>query len=162
MLTAFVLALALKDAACPLERAHYTLRGTAPGNPVTADLRDIPTNADWPHGIALRLKDKTHDHWFLPYGGNGQGLTTHLGSALPPDMPGWQFPEPDGGPRRPMRIDLDYIAASAGYDFDQGFTLRPGAPAPAHLLIPNLQYAFWYGLHEGMPYAFFDLTRCDP
>jgi hypothetical protein len=157
MIAAFALALSLT--ACPLEKAHYTLRGRPD---VTADFRLIPRSANWPSGIALRIRTGAAPHWFLPYGGNGQGITTHLASTENLDGRAWAPPDPDTIAHRPLG-DLNYLGANAGYDFDQGFHFAPGVPAAAHLFLPRLQEAFWYRAqpHQGLPMAFFDLTGCD-
>ncbi len=150
-------------ASCPLERARYGLRN-APG--FTAEFRPVVISADWPAGVALIVRSKasgrTYD--FLPYQGNGVGTLGHLASTHDVTGPGWAPPGPDDGKARPLG-DLDYMTLDATYGVAAEPVLRHGASAPAHLLIPDLQHAFWYrtpsDARESAPTAFFDLVGCE-
>jgi hypothetical protein len=152
------LAVAQVLAACPLDHARYTLRGE-PSVTLSVHLR-TPTH-DWPTDVVISIHSATTGatYSFLPYRGNGQGITTHLASTDDPSNP----PGHNSARGRPLG-DLDYLVADASYRFDQGFEPHPEAPAPRHLLMPGLQEAFWYrppdGRREGVPIAFFDLTGC--
>jgi hypothetical protein len=154
--------LASTPASCPLEQAHYTLR-KAPG--FTATFRRVAISDDWPAGLALTVRSaasgRTYD--FLPYYGNGVGTRGHLASTHDVTRPGWVPPGPDDGKARPLG-DVDYLALDAAYDIAAGLVLKRDAPAPAHLLLPDLQHALWYSTpsdaRESAPTAFFDLTRC--
>jgi hypothetical protein len=151
-------------ASCPLERAHYVLR-TAPG--FTATFRQVAVSSDWPAGVALvvRSAGSGRDHDFLPYQGNGVGTFGHFASTHDVAQPGWTPPGPDDSKARPLG-DLDYMLLDAAYGIRPEPTLRRGASAPAHLLIPGLQHALWYRTptddRESAPTAFFDLTGCAP
>lgn len=158
-------------ASCPLEQAHYALRG-APG--VTAGVRPVAKSADWPVGLAVFVRvDQVgpgaarapgRTWWFLPYSGNGQGVRGHLASTHDVTAPGWTPPDPDSGRERPLG-DLDYMMLDGDYGFLETSIPRTDRAAPAHLLIPDLQQALWYrppeGERTGVPLAFFDLTACD-
>jgi hypothetical protein len=149
-------------ASCPMERAHYVLR-SAPG--FTAEFRPVAISSDWPAGVALIVRSKasgrTYD--FLPYLGSGVGTPGHLASTHDVAQPNWVPPGPDDGKARPLG-DLDYLVLDAAYGVSPEPALRRGAPAPAHLLIPGLEEAFWYrtpfDASESAPTAFFDLVGC--
>ena len=152
-------ALASSPPQCPVERATYALRGASE---ITAKFKPRRPTKDWPADVFFVIhSDKSGvDYGFLPYSGNGQGIRTHLASvqdALSPHAS-------DKANARPLG-DLDYLAASVAYEFDQAFDPHIGARAPEHLLIPGLQEALWYRpdpeKREGVPMAFFDLARCD-
>lgn len=147
---------------CPLEQAHYVLRG-APG--FTAAFQPMAVSDVWPAGVALVVRSKasgrTYD--FLPYRGNGVGTLGHLASTQDVTQPGWSPPGPDDGKARPLG-DLDYMVLDATYDVRSEHVLKRGSTAPAHLLIPELQHALWYrtpsDARESAPTAFFDLVDC--
>lgn len=150
-------------ASCPVERARYGLRN-APG--FTAEFRPVAISADWPAGVALIVRSKasgrTYD--FLPYFGSGVGTLGHLASTHDVAQANWTPPGPDDGKTRPLG-DLDFMALDVAYGVVAEPVLRRGAPAPAHLLIPDLQHAFWYrtpfDARESAPTAFFDLVGCE-
>ncbi|WP_132091075.1 hypothetical protein [Caulobacter sp. BK020] len=150
------------SASCPLERARYVLRD-APG--FTAEFRPVAISSDWSAGVALIVRSKasgrTYD--FLPYLGNGVGTLGHLASTYDVARPDWAPPGPDDDKARPLG-DLDFMVLDATYGVAPEPALRRGAPAPAHLLIPGLEEAFWYrtppDARESAPTAFFDLVDC--
>jgi len=150
-------------ASCPVERARYMLRN-APG--FTAAFRPVAVSGDWPAGVALVVRSKasgrTYD--FLPYLGGGVGTLGHLASTHDVAQPDWTPPGPDDGKARPLG-DLDFMALDAAYGVAPEPRLRRGAPAPAHLLVPGLEEAFWYRTpseaRESAPTAFFDLVGCE-
>jgi len=150
-------------ATCPLEQAHYALRD-APG--VTAGFRSVERSRDWEAGLALFVRSTQPDRtwWFLPYSGNGVGTRGHLASTHDVTARGWVAPDPDSGKERPLG-DLDYLAMTADYRVIETVALRARQPAPAHLLIPDLQQALWYrtpwDARQSVPTAFFDLTGCE-
>ena len=156
-------ALSSTAASCPLERAHYALRD-APG--VVAGFRPVARSPAWGEGLALFVRTAQPDRtwWFLPYSGNGVGTRGHLASTRDVTAPGWVAPGPDDGRARPLG-DLDYLAMTADYRVIEGGALRARQPAPAHLLIPDLQQALWYRTpsdeRQSVPTAFFDLTDCE-
>jgi len=149
-------------ASCPLEQARYVLRN-APG--FTAAFRPVAVSADWPAGVALVVRSEASGraYDFLPYQGNGVGVPGHLASTRDVTKANWTPPGPDDGKARPLG-DLDYMVLDATYDVGSEPALRRGAPAPAHLLIPDLQHALWYrtppDARESAPTAFFDLADC--
>jgi hypothetical protein len=158
MALAFAALLAGPPQACALERADYVLRGS---DGVTARFDTRAPTPDWPTDVTFSIHSAKTGATitFLPYSGNGQGVTGHLASVQDPAAP----PGPDTVQGRPTG-DLDYLAADATYRFDQGFIARAGRPAPAHLFLPGLQAALWYrrddAQREGVPMAFFDLAGC--
>jgi hypothetical protein len=156
MVTLLALTAVAVSASCPLEHSTYRLRD---GPQITARfVRRAPTPG-WPADVQLEIRSaKTGGVYvLLPYAGNGQGVITHLASVTDPAHP----PAPDAARTRPIG-DLDYMAADAGYRFDQGFRATAGAHAPAHILVPGLQEALWYRAtkREGVPLAYFDLDGC--
>lgn len=142
--------------ACPLDRAVYQLRDD-PG--MTARFEARTPSRDWPAkvGFSIHSSKTGATYVFVPYAGNGRGVTTHLASVEDLDHP----PDPDSAKGRPLG-DLDYLAADPSYRFDQGFYAETAKVAPAHLLIPGMQGALWYGAakREEVPLAFFDLVGC--
>ena len=65
------------------------------------------------------------------------------------------------------RLDFDYIGADGSYGIVAAVPQRH-EPAPAHILLPALGEALWYGSaklnqpRERPPAQFFDLTSCGP
>ena len=158
----FVSLLALASAAtstCPIEKAHYALRSQPS---VTAEFRDVPTDQDWPAGLAMRLHigASGRTYWWVPWNGGTSG-GEHLASTTDVTQPGWRPPSPDDGPR-PLG-DVDFIATDAAYSLWNHVPVR-GGPAPAHFLIPNLSQALWRGTpgdaRDGTARQFFDLVSC--
>jgi hypothetical protein len=141
-------------AVCPLEQAHYILRD-APG--VTAGFRPVER-------LFVRTTQPDRTWWFLPYSGNGVGTRGHLASTHDVTAGGWTPPDPDSAKARPLG-DLDYLAMTADYRVLAAGALRARQPAPAHLLVPDLQHALWYrtpsDARQSVPTAFFDLTDCE-
>ncbi|HEX5262085.1 MAG TPA: hypothetical protein VFW13_01060 [Phenylobacterium sp.] len=142
-------------AACRVDHARYVLR-TAPE--VTAEFRPVGASREWPSGLALKVHfaKSGRSYWFLPWDGGTSDLQ-HLASTTDVAASGWRPPSPDGGPR-PIG-DIDYIATDASYRVIDA-TPRPGGPAPAHLLFPNLGDATWHSNYDGAPKQFFDLVGC--
>ena len=151
----FVLFAAASLASCRIDHAHYVLR-TAPG--VTADFRPVDSGGDWPAGLAVRIhfRESGQAYWFLPWDGGTDDLQ-HLASTTDVDGAGWRPPSPDGGPR--PYGDVDYIATDRTYAVIDRAPKR-GAPAPAHILLPNLGDRTWHPNRDGAPKQFFDLTSC--
>ncbi|KRG46809.1 hypothetical protein ARC20_04515 [Stenotrophomonas panacihumi] len=150
--------LALAVAACPPERAHYTLRDDPR---VTARFLPVAATSDWPSGLALRLHfaGSGREVDFLPFGG-GSAARQHLASTGPVTSTQWQLPSPDGP--RPLG-DVEYIGADASYRLLDEIPRR-GGDAPVHFLLPDLREALWYreeaGRREAAARQFFDLTGC--
>lgn len=155
---AFATVLAGPPPACAVERAGYVLRGS---DGVTARFDRRTPTPDWPADVTFTIHSAKTGVTiaFLPFSGNGQGVTGHLASVRDPVAPA----SPEIAEDRPVG-DLDYLAADATYRFDQGFIARAGQPAPDHLFLQGLQAALWYrrdhALREGVPMAFFDLAVC--
>jgi hypothetical protein len=139
---------------CPVERAHYVLRGS---DAVTAEFRPAPTSRDWPAGVALVLRFAASKRsWYaLPWNG-GTDRRQHLrlvratGDGLPADVgsaPG----------------DLDLMTTDADYRFATAVPRR-GEVAPAHLLLPGAGGRLWHAttnpVRDELPDAFFDLAGC--
>lgn len=159
-LVLWVLAGAAVAADCPAERAQYVLKGVPE---ITAGFRPtVPAPPDWSGDLAFFIRSARtgQTYWFLWYGGNGAGISSHLASTTDVTVPGWQPPPADGGPR-PLG-DLDILFADGDYRFDQAYVPMRTRPAPAHLLIPGLQQALWYRapVRESVPIAFFDRDGC--
>jgi len=154
-----ILPAAASGATCAIEHARYALRQT-PG--YTADFASRTPTPDWPADVlfVIHSAHTGKTYVFLPYSGNGAGVTTHLASVTDPAHP----PGPDGPPSARPLGDMDYVAADEAYVFDQRFWAHAGAAAPAHLLIQDLQAALWYRTdpRETVPVAFFDLVGCTP
>ena len=142
-------------AACPVDHARYVLR-TAPD--VTVGFQRAAASAEWPNGMALKVHfaKSGRSYWFLPWDGGTSDLQ-HLASTTDVAAPDWRPPSPDGGPR-PIG-DVDYIAMDASYRVIDA-PPRPGDPAPAHLLFPNLGDATWHANYDRAPKQFFDLVGC--
>lgn len=151
---------AVGSLSCPVERAQYALRTAAD---YTASFVAVDGGQDWPSGVALKLhSDVTHKtYWFLPWNGGTDGRQ-HLASTTNVEAPDWKPPSPDGGPR-PLG-DLDYFGLDASYAV-LDHVPRLHETAPAHILLPTLGEALWYGDpaddHRERPVTqFFDLTSC--
>ncbi len=151
MFTLFVLAAAVRTS-CPVERAHYVLRGHPD---VTADFRPVATTRDWPSGLALGIRngDSSQTSWWVPWNGGSDGLQ-HVASTEDVTARGWHLPDPDGGPR-PFG-DRQYLGLDATYSI-LGDVPRRGTPAPAHMLFPDSA-----GSQDRVFVArqFFDLAGC--
>ncbi|MEE7559737.1 hypothetical protein HH299_08520 [Xanthomonas sp. Kuri4-2] len=160
-LAALVLVTTLAGPACPVERADYRLRG-APGTTLHFIARDTP---GWPSNLLARLDLAAtgRSYWWLPWNGGSDGRQ-HLASVRPADRPGWSPPAPDDGQGRPLG-DIDYLATDADYDVLDHVPVR-GEPAPAHILLPDLDEALWYRNgaepRDHAPRQFFDLMSCHP
>jgi hypothetical protein len=141
---------------CPVERAHYTLR-TMPS--LTASFNDVPIDEDWRAGVAFGIRSSSsgRTYWFLPANGDPDILASTTDIA----KPNWRPPSPDGG-IRPLG-DMQLLTFDADYNVLDDIPRRD-APAPAHILIPDLREAFWYRTpgdkREGSAKQFFDLTGC--
>ena len=143
---------------CPVEGAHYVLRH-APQ--VSADFRKVDSGANWPSGLALaiRFKNSGHIFWWLPWNG-GTDNRQNVASTADVTAPGWQPPNPDGGPR--PHGDLEYLGLNANYDIINDIQ-RQGRPAPAHMLLAHAGDAeFNHGAGNSVPDTkqFFDLVSC--
>ncbi|VXC61187.1 hypothetical protein [Sphingomonas sp. 8AM] len=131
MIVLFALA-AAAIGTCPVERARYTLRHHPE---VTAIFHAVDSGDDWPNGVVLMVRDaKTKTtSWWLPWNGGTDELQ-NISSTENPDAPGWQPPDPDGGPR--PHGDREFIGMDAHYWVAFGAPHRGGA-APAHFLLPT-------------------------
>jgi hypothetical protein len=151
-------AAAAVTAACPVERAHYSLRHEPN---VTMSFVQIPATQDWPSGVAaiIRFKDTGRHYDFLPWNG---GTDDRQNFAFTDDVtkPDFHLPSPDGGPGR--RGDLEYLATDAQYDIIDHAPTK-GEAAPAHILLPGLREVTWYSdsnARDAAGKAFFDLDGC--
>lgn len=152
MIGLFALA-AASVAACPVERAHYTLRH----NPeVTAYFRPVESGHDWPSGLALAVHHKRSGKtfWWLPWNGGTDDLQ-NVASTQDVTVEGWQPPSPDGGPR--PYGNRQYLGTDAAYNII-GHVPKRGEPAPAHMLFPNSAGS---GDTVFPTKQFFDLVSCE-
>ncbi|MBB5866383.1 hypothetical protein [Xanthomonas sp. 3058] len=154
-----VVMMALAVSGCAVENARYVLRDDAG---VQAEFHAVASGPQWPAQLAVRVHAARTgvNAWFLPWSGGSDG-SQHLASTTDVTAPGWQPPDPDGGPR-PLG-DISYIGTDAGYRvLSEG--PRLGTPAPAHFLLPDLREALWYraGADQRQQVArqFFDLVGC--
>jgi hypothetical protein len=102
------------------------------------------------------------DQWWLVWEGGTAG-GHHLASTGLVSGANWRPPDPESSANRPLG-DLVLIVAEADYSIRREAIVR-GAPAPAHLLIPDLREATWYRVAPDQRVdesrQFFDLIRCD-
>jgi hypothetical protein len=156
-LVAVLLAIPPCHAACPLERAHYSLRG-APT--VTARFREIGKYPGWITNVALQIDfQKEGDHfWWLFDEGSARYL--NMISTTDIDKAGWQPPSEQNNGRRPLGEKHVWFADGA-YNLNYNAP-KSGDVAPAHIFIPDFEEAMWYEVEprRGVPTAFFDLIRC--
>ncbi|WP_243847698.1 hypothetical protein [Xanthomonas euroxanthea] len=157
----FGLMLTLAVGVCAVENARYVLRDDAD---TQARFLAVASGPHWPAQVALRVHSSRTggDAWFLPWSG-GSDDSQHMASTADVTAPGWQAPDPDGGPR-PLG-DVDYIGTDATYRVLSELP-RAGMPAPAHFLLPDLREALWYraapAQRQAIARQFFDLDSCVP
>lgn len=151
---------AVAGTGCLIEDAVYQQRGSD----IVARFQSVDAGPDWRSGLALKLSfgAPVADQWWLVWEGGTAGghflASTGIVSAAD-----WRPPGPDSSADRPLG-DLVLIAAEADYAIRRDAIVR-GAPAPAHLLIPDLRQATWYRVAQdqrvGESGQFFDLIGCD-
>ncbi|HEX4711479.1 hypothetical protein [Phenylobacterium sp.] len=143
--------------ACPIERAHYVLRGTPN---VTAGFQNLPKLQGWLTTIAFHIdfRNEGDRFWWLFDQGSSRFLT--MISTTDVNAPGWQPPDEEHKGAKPLGTTHVWYA-------DQNYVLSysmpdQGTAAPQHILIPDLEEIAWYGLkpRRGIPTAFFDLATC--
>jgi hypothetical protein len=154
----FLIAAAVAAISCPIEQAHYVMRG-APD--VTAGFVKIASNPDWPSGLVYRItfRSSGRHYDFLPWNG-GSDEQQHMAWVTDADKPGFVLPSPDGGPGR--HGDIAYIGTDADYNV-LGAAPNHKDTAPAHILLPDLRRIVWYSnlsARDGAPKQFFDLVGC--
>lgn len=151
MIAILTLAVA-SPAACPVENAHYVLRGLPD---ITAYFRTVDSGDAWPSHLALAIHSAKNGttSWWVPWQGGTDGQT-HIASTTDVTKRGWRPPNPDDGPR-PLG-DRPFITTDATYTIQAAVPHR-GQVAPAHMLNPESG-----GAHDPVfPLRqFFDLTSC--
>ncbi|MEA5126128.1 hypothetical protein [Xanthomonas floridensis] len=153
-----VLTMALAVSGCVAEHARFALRDDSD---VQAAFQRVASGPQWPAQLAVHLVSARIglDAWFLPWNGGSDG-NQHLASTTDVTAPGWQPPDPDGGPR-PLG-DIDYLGTDASYRILSEVP-RTGMPAPAHFLLPDLGEALRYlpaPAQRQPARQFFDLVGC--
>jgi hypothetical protein len=140
---------------CPLERAHYELRGRPD---VTAGFQAVPKQVHLLTKWSLHVdfaKEGDHFWWFFDW---GSARYLNMISTTDVTRPGWR-PSDDRstGPLGEMHVWF----ADAKYNLNYKLPDQDGA-APRHIFIPDLEEAMWYTAdpRRGVPTAFFDFTRC--
>jgi len=154
MIAALLLALgvAAAPATCPVERAAYRLRGQ-PG--FTAEFHPVPTNVDWPLGIALAIHaaKTARTYWFLPWNGGTDGRL-HLR---------WVRVSGDRLDGKSIALDQDLLLIDQNNDFIARVPPR-GGEAPARFVVPGFARQLWYATvvdeRDSMTQAFFELGSC--
>ncbi|WP_157970207.1 hypothetical protein [Pelagibacterium sediminicola] len=162
---------------CRAERAVYTMTGE--GDDYVVHLVPAQTRAGWSSDLYLRLTTAQRDYWFVFAAAASQGNLT----LDPVDDP--YAPEARGtGPANTIEAlrarwpdapldELPSLLRFYALDADLGFTSaqpQQGQPAPAFLLMPELNTALWYHLpaltndpsaeRDPMPRGIFRLTAC--
>ncbi|KGK56462.1 hypothetical protein NC00_17970 [Xanthomonas cannabis pv. phaseoli] len=154
-----VLMMALAVSGCTAEHARYALRDDSG---VQAAFQRVASGPQWPAQLAVHLLSARIglDAWFLPWNGGSDG-SQHLASTTDVTAPGWQAPDPDGGPR-PLG-DISYLGTDADYRVLSEVP-RLGSAAPAHVLLQDLREALWYrtgpAQRQAVATQFFDLVGC--
>ena len=162
---------------CPAERSEYTL--VTEGDEFTITLIPARTRAGFSSDLYLRLTTPQRDYWFVFEVAASQGNIT-LGPVGDPYASDARETGPANTieafrsrwPDAPMDELLSLLRLYA-LDAELGFTLaqpQQGQPAPAWLLMPELNTALWYHLpaltddpgaeRDPMPRGIFRLTAC--
>ena len=162
---------------CPAERSEYTL--VTEGDEFTITLIPARTRAGFSSDLYLRLTTPQRDYWFVFEVAASQGNIT-LGPVGDPYASDARETGPANTieafrsrwPDAPMDELLSLLRFYA-LDAELGFTLaqpQQGQPAPAWLLMPELNTALWYHLpaltddpgaeRDPMPRGIFRLTAC--
>ncbi|GKY86857.1 hypothetical protein [Sinisalibacter aestuarii] len=162
---------------CPAERAVYTM--ATEGNDHVVHLIPAQTRAGWSSDLYLRLTTPQRDYWFVFGVSASQGNMTLLpvGDPYAPEarvggpanlIEAFRSRSPDAFPGELPSLLRFYVL-----DAELGFTPaqpQQGQPAPAFLLMPELNTALWYHLpaltddpsaeRDPMPRGIFRLTEC--
>ena len=124
---------ALAASGCPVESAHYVLRGMPE---ITAHYRAVDSGKDWPSQLAMAVhSSKTGEtSWWVPWNGGTDGRT-NIASTTDATRPDWRPPAPDNGPR-PHGNRL-FLTTDASYNIMQSapsaVTLRQCTCSPPRL-----------------------------
>lgn len=140
---------------CPVERAHYGLRGRPD---VTAGFTALPKGAGTISNVGFHVdfaREGDHFWWFFDRG-SARYLT--MISTTDFTKPGWRHVmDTDDGPLHGGPVWFADDRYNLNYDVP-----ALGGAAPRHIFVADLEEAMWYQANRrrGVPTAFFDLTGC--
>jgi hypothetical protein len=146
---------------CVVEHARYVSMSDPQWS---AGFQLVPQNPGWVTNVAFAIRSAATNrtYWFLFDAGSAKSV--NMISTVDVTRPGWHPPAPDGpSSERPLG-EMHYLPADSQFAFS--LTLpKPGRPAPAYILLPDLPEVMWYradvAAREAAPLAFFKLSGCD-